>query len=610
MRNIIQAIKRFIHNMGFMFRHSWRFAKMTYLFLAVQTVINIIQPFFILIVLKYIIDALASGDGKQVWSFLTLYAAGVLFFNLASMFLNWLGKLQTFQIEHNIELFNKKLWLNMDYANFESGAVRDLANRCVNKINPKAFTDQMAAFITNIGQLIGYVYIVLSLHPLMVVFLLLVIALNSVVTRTLHRIDYEYQPMITKLSRRISYLFQTMVDFDASQEVLINGAANWLNQKYNVETDEYLCCFRVKQRRITKLQVLTLIIDLVQSVVVYGYCGYFAIIGNISIGSFTVFLGAITAFTASFVGVVQQFLDFTQLSHYIDDYRKFEKLTEHAGRDREVIRKSEPTNGKYDIEFVNVSFKYPNTDCYVLRNVNIVIRDGERLSIVGYNGSGKTTFIKLLCRLYEPTEGKIQVGGVDISTINLQDYRKLLSVVFQDPERVGLTIRENIVMNRANNEDKLQNAIEQSGLAEKIASLENGVDTMLYRIYDYNAVIFSGGENQKLVCARAYYKDTPIVILDEPTASLDPMAEARLYDRFQSIIGPKTALYISHRLASVKFCDSIAVFVDGKIIERGKHDELLNKGGAYAEMYRKQAVYYHKTALQGKITYEQQGNPT
>ena len=243
--------------------------------------------------------------------------------------------------------------------------------------------------------------------------------------------------------------------------------------------------------------------------------------------------------------------------------------------------------------FKSLFFKPKNVKLHkALDDVSLEIFEGESVGIIGDNGAGKSTFIKLICRLYEPTEGQILVGGIDIATINQHDYREMLSVVFQDYTLFAITIRDNVVLNREPDDERLDRAIENSGLRERIAMLENGVDTLLFRAFEYEGVNFSGGEMQKLACARAYYKDAPIVILDEPTASLDPIAETTLYERFQSIIGNKTSIYISHRLASAKFCDSIACFADGELIERGTHSELMEKDGVYAEMFRKQAHYY------------------
>lgn len=360
-------------------------------------------------------------------------------------------------------------------------------------------------------------------------------------------------------------------------------------KKFKVETSEYLEYYSKKQKKQFGYNILLLLIDLIQTVIIYGYCAYLAISGGITVGSFTVFLGSVTAFSGIFASFMGKFSEFELLSKYVDDFRTFSLLSVHKGAERELIGFSE-TNAA--VEFVNVSFKYPNTDVFVLKNINIKIKAGERLSLVGYNGAGKSTFVKLLCRLYEPTEGKIFINGVDISCINLHDYREHIAIVFQDFQLFSMTICENIVLNRNFDKKRMERAIDEGGLGERIKDLENGVDTNVGRIFEYEGREFSGGDGQKIACARAYYKDAPVVILDEPTSSLDPYAETRLYERFNGIIRNKTSIYISHRLASVKFCDSIAVFSDGHLVEYGTHKELLEKNGIYADMFAKQAYYY------------------
>lgn len=590
----MKKIRHFLSNMGFLFRHSWNLARSTYFFIVVQAIINTVQPFALLIMPKYILDELAGQRRPDVTlKYIAMYAAVIVFFNIANLLLNRYGSIQTIKTVHRIEMYNRKKWLYMDYGHFENGQIRDLAGQCVGAVDPRNFAEsEVLGFVTNFFQLAGYTYIIASLHPLVIGFILIVIWLNTVISKKLNKIGYEYQPIISKFSRRYSYIYRTMVDFGVGKDVRINGAADWLQKKYDDETAEYMRNFKENQDKQFWPNVIVMLIDLLQTVVIYGYCAYLAISGGITVGSFSVFLGAVTAFTGSFTGFVGRFTWFKYLSQYVDDYKKFLTYTEHRGADREKIGGADPTAGKYDIEFCDVSFMYPNTDRFVLRNVNITIKAGERLSVVGYNGAGKSTFIKLICRLYEPTEGKILMGGIDISTIPLHDYREQLAVVFQDYQLLWMSLKDNIVMNRELDEKRLTKAIEQSGLSERVAFLEDGVDTELYRLFDYEGTEFSGGEGQKLACARAYYKDSPVVILDEPTASLDPIAETRLYERFNSIIGEKTSIYISHRLASVKFCDSIAVFADGLLVERGTHRELMDKGGVYAEMFTKQAHYY------------------
>lgn len=590
---VIEYLKKFFSNMAFMFRRTWTYAKSKYFLMILDSVKSTVQPFVLLIIPKYILDELASARRVDVTlRYIAYYTAAVVGFNLISLIISRFGSDQSMKIDHRVAMDQHTKWLHMDYDKFENGRVRDLEARSVSAAEPRNFAeDKVLGFISNLIRLGGYTYIIMSLHPIMILFILTVIAANTLIARRSAKLGYEYTTAMTRLSRRFNYIFRTMVDFKVGKDVRINGADSWLKSKFEKESEEYIRDHRAQQRRLLGINTLSDIIGLIQTVVMYGYCGYLAISGGITVGSFTVFLGALTAFTGTFNEFVKRFPALGLLSKYIDDYREFLRCAEHEGKELETSDISALPE-HCDIEFVNVSFKYPDTDRYVLKNINIKIKAGERLSIVGYNGAGKSTFIKLLCRFYKPTEGKILLGGVDISTYPLPEYRRRLAVVFQDYQLFYMSVRYNIVLNLEEDPERVRKALAESGILEKIEGLENGIDTSYGRILYYHSRDFSGGETQKIACARAYYRDSPIVILDEPTSALDPVAETQLYGRFNEIIGDKTAVYISHRLASVKFCDSIAVFADGELVERGTHAELLKKNGIYADMFTKQAHYY------------------
>lgn len=590
---VIEYLKKFFSNMAFMFRRTWKYAKSKYFLMILDSVKSTVQPFVLLIIPKYILDELASERRVDVTlRYIAYYAAAVVGFNLISLIISRFGSDQSMKIDHRVAMDQHTKWLHMDYDKFENGRVRDLEARSVSAAEPRNFAeDKVLGFISNLIRLGGYTYIIMSLHPIMILFILTVIAANTLIARRSAKLGYEYTTAMTRLSRRFNYIFRTMVDFKVGKDVRINGADSWLKSKFEKESEEYIRDHRAQQRKLLGINTLSDIIGLIQTVVMYGYCGYLAISGGITVGSFTVFLGALTAFTGTFNEFVKRFPALGLHSKYIDDYREFLRCAEHEGKELETSDISALPE-HCDIEFVNVSFKYPDTDRYVLKNINIKIKAGERLSIVGYNGAGKSTFIKLLCRFYKPTEGKILLGGVDISTYPLPEYRRRLAVVFQDYQLFYMSVRYNIVLNLEEDPERVRKALAESGILEKIEGLENGIDTSYGRILYYHSRDFSGGETQKIACARAYYRDSPIVILDEPTSALDPVAETKLYGRFNEIIGDKTAVYISHRLASVKFCDSIAVFADGELVERGTHAELMKKNGIYADMFTKQAHYY------------------
>jgi ABC-type multidrug transport system fused ATPase/permease subunit len=250
-------------------------------------------------------------------------------------------------------------------------------------------------------------------------------------------------------------------------------------------------------------------------------------------------------------------------------------------------------NKNHKITFENVSFKYPHSDVYALKNINITINAGQALLIVGENGAGKSTFVKLLTRLYKPTDGKILIDDINIQEYSYNSYIKLFSALFQDYKLFALSIKENITaLNENISDNRFSYAMSTCGMDIKVSVLKDGTDTSLYRIFDENGVEFSGGEMQKLAIARAVYKDAPIIILDEPTSALDPRAEFEIYDSFNKLSHNKTSIYISHRLSSSRFCDIIAVFNKGEIVEYGSHSELMIRNGLYNELYTMQSLLY------------------
>ena len=326
--------------------------------------------------------------------------------------------------------------------------------------------------------------------------------------------------------------------------------------------------------------------------IVYTFVCLKALAGAFGLGSVTQYVAAITKVSGGMSSLVSGFglmrnnTPFLELTFdYLDIPNNMYQgsLTVEKRRDR-----------KYQVEFRNVSFKYPGSENYALRNVNMKFEIGKRLAVVGMNGSGKTTFIKLLCRLYDPTEGEILLNGIDIRKYNYREYMDIFSVVFQDFKLLSLKLGENVAGKVDYDKELVTECLEKAGFSDRLAEMENGTDTYLYKDYDTkDGVDVSGGEAQKIAIARALYKDAPFIILDEPTAALDPIAEAEIYGKFDEIAGDKTAIYISHRLSSCKFCDEIAVFHEGAVIQQGSHASLVaDTNGKYYELWSAQAQYY------------------
>ncbi len=313
--------------------------------------------------------------------------------------------------------------------------------------------------------------------------------------------------------------------------------------------------------------------------------------GAFDVGSITQYVGAAAAMVSNIFALVGLMGTLETNTGYLD--KTFEFLDIPGAMYQGSLTTEKRSDRRYEIEFRDVSFKYPGSESWALRHVNLKFRVGSRLAIVGENGSGKTTFIKLLCRLYDPQEGQILLNGIDIRKYRYDDYMNLFSVVFQDFQLIAQPLGANVAGGMEYDRDRARRALIDAGFGERLETMDKGLDTMLYKILSEDGVEISGGEAQKIAIARALYKDAPLIILDEPTAALDPIAEAEIYSRFDEIAGDKTAIYISHRLSSCKFCDEIAVFHKGRIIQKGSHDVLAaDEAGKYHELWTAQAQYY------------------
>ncbi|SHI97177.1 ATP-binding cassette, subfamily B [Clostridium amylolyticum] len=325
---------------------------------------------------------------------------------------------------------------------------------------------------------------------------------------------------------------------------------------------------------------------------VYAFVGLKAISGAITIGSIVKYAGSINQFMSGSREMLSSINSIVNNNQYIQLYIDFLNIKGEKHKGTLPVEKRD--DDEYEIEFKNVSFKYPEADIYALKNVSIKLNIGERLAIVGMNGSGKTTFIKLLCRLYDPDEGEILLNGINIKKYDYEEYMKLFSIVFQEFKLFSFSLGQNVATSVNYDENVVKDVLYKVGLEERLNKMPKGIHTSLYKDFNENGVEISGGEAQKIALARALYRDSPIIILDEPTAALDPISEFDIYSKFNDIVGTKTAFYISHRLSSCRFCDEIAVFNKGKIIQKGSHYELLkDKKGKYYELWHSQAKYYN-----------------
>lgn len=434
--------------------------------------------------------------------------------------------------------------------------------------------------------------VVFTMNPLILLVILVSATVKFLVDRKQRMLPHKYNDDRVPLSRVNEYYSGLMEEMETGKEVRINNLEDWVYDKADRSWKEDLYPLDKKFTQTTlALQGTNGLISVIQDIIVYLILAFEVIYSTMTVGDFSMYLTAAGTFSGLVTGISTNYSYLMiQTAWYLKEYRHCldvaEKLKAEGNTHIDI-----PEN--VEIEFRDVSFKYPKTDRMILEHVNITIGKGETLSIVGVNGAGKTTFVKLLCRFYEPTSGEILVNGIPAKDIPLNEYYGLLGVVFQDFSLFSFTVRENIAMNTECDEERLRDAVRKCGLDGRMETLPHGADTYIWKMFDPDGIELSGGEGQKIAIARAVYRGAPIVIFDEPTSALDPIAEYDIYRNFHDLAENRTAIYISHRLSSTRFTDKTAVFANGTIAEYGTHAELMEiENGIYKDMFSMQAKYY------------------
>lgn len=487
-----------------------------------------------------------------------------------------------------------------DFKNMESPDFLDYAQRAKTALNRgKGFHGvlyQSRNFIAQ-GTLMILSAALIGIQNLLMMIIFIVISFGIVKISSFFtkRDKIKFSDAMAPTWRKMNYLESTTKNFDFAKDIRLFNMSNAFFNQLSGVNETYKELNRKHHNRMVLWEVSLGSVLIVQKILMYTWLVYNVVTGAYQISDFLLYVGLVSTFHASVGYVNWIYSDMRTNSLMINDYRNFVDWKE----DRETADEkdghiTEINLDKFEFRFENVSFKYPGHDNYVLKNVNLTIKNGAKLAVVGVNGAGKTTFIKLMMKLYEPSEGRILLNDVDIKEYNREEYFKLFSPVFQNVECFAMPIYQNISFAEEDKTDmnKINEVLEQSGLSEKINSYEKGIHTNLLKIFDKEGIDLSGGEKQRLAMARALYKDGKVVILDEPTAALDALAEDRMYREFENMIYGKTAVFISHRLGSTRFCDKIAMFEDGTIVEEGTHEELMAKNGKYAYMFGIQSQYY------------------
>lgn len=489
--------------------------------------------------------------------------------------------------------------LSMFYQTYEQKKVRDLANRASNATQMWDGVQPLTDIVYNgfgmLENLLGYILfgsVISFASPWLVPILTVAPIVNILSVKAYNKWEYAHRSKMTDLNQKLGHVEELPDDFAAAKDIRIYSMASWLRECYRDLSDQ-----RSKwDRNVVKKSFLSRIADLVVILIRDG--GAYALLihmfysGKIGIDEFVLYFAAISSF-ASWVGdIISCWNKANTVSLKLCDFRDFVDYPEYDGSG--IAKAADHMNTVPEIEFKNVSFRYDGAEQDTIHDLSLKIKSGEKLALVGLNGAGKTTLVKLLCGLYRPTSGEIFFNGIPLSDFKREDYYKLISPVFQEIRTAFFSLAETVSGKSTAETDleKAETCMRQAGLGAKIDALPDGIHTKLNKKVHENGTELSGGEAQKLMLARALYKDAPLLILDEPTAALDPIAESKIYNEFNVMAKNKTSLFISHRLASTSFCDRIILLENGNITEEGTHQELMGANGTYKGLFDIQSCWY------------------
>ncbi len=560
---------------------------------SIKTIVSIAQPFIAIMISPLIVDEIVGGrDLKK----LIFYAAVLIICEFAATMLieksnSVLGKYQE-RLECYFDVLLGKQTMELDFQLTEDKEALDQLQKAKTGMSwysggVYGVAEQVFMFAGNIIKMAGLVTVIILHAPVLLLILAVYAVFHFALTTKINKFAVASFNKLSKFNNMFGYFAWEVVDSRYGKDIRLYNAKDIILNAWKDNTKMQIDTWKWQADKEFPYDLLLEIAVFAESMFTYFYVALLAIGGAFGIGVFTQLIAAEGSLENTLFNLVWNVTELVKRCNYAYEYVVFMDYPTALPKGDKHIEKKD-----HEIEFRHVSFAYPKTDRKILDDISIKIRSGEHLSIVGLNGAGKTTFIKLLCRLYDPTEGEILVDGVNIKEYNYKEYMQQIAPVFQDFKLFAFSMGENIAFDKASNA-KMSKYTDLVGLKNLVKKLDNGFNTNIFKYFDEKGIEPSGGEQQKIAISRALFKESPIVILDEPTAALDPLAEYEVYKEFHTLVGGKTAVYISHRLSSCKFCDKIAVFSDGHIAEYGTHDELLSiPSGIYAEMFEAQAKYY------------------
>lgn len=595
-----KATARVLKNVyGYFLKSAWKQNKLYFFARFMKLIFSSMTPFVSLLLVPMIIEELMGGQdaGKLI-----RYTALIVILNFVLWVADGLwGSIADYQAQKFANYYGRVLSrriMELSFLHTENKKVLDQLELAKNGMSwysggLNGLVEPLCNMMSQLITLVGVVVLIVLQAPAVFIITLVLLIGTTWINSKLNRIEQDGYKKLSKINRIFGYLGWNLTDFRYGKDIRLYDAKDMLIDKWSSFTDEMNHRYEEIANKQLPLQLLEMGIDVIRDFGTYFYLGYLALTGQISIAVTTQMINAAGTFSGSLSGIIYNFQTMIKRANYANEFVKFLDYEAALPSGTKPVR-----NKAHVFEFDNVTFSYPGSEVKVLSGVNLKIEEGQHLSVVGLNGAGKTTMIKLLCRLYTPTEGEIRMDGVNVKEYDYEQYMSVFAPVFQDFKLFAFPISENLLLSEEKSEEKnqmLDETLRKVGIHDRIETMPNSIDTVLFQYFDANGIEPSGGEQQKLAIARALIKDAPVVVLDEPTAALDPIAEYEIYSQFQELVKGKTAIFISHRLSSCQFCDKIAVFSDGYVKEYGTHAELVKlAGGVYADMFASQAKYYQK----------------
>lgn len=591
-------------NMIYLIKNMWQWDKLLFFVSTIQGPITVAIALIGIVIPKLILDHIALGQSIDLLVMKLLLPVGsLIFFSVIHTGLEqwgWIRKI-LFRMRYSVKLAEKSLYT--DYENIDGAMGQERFNLAMMATsgNDSATEKVVLVLVSLVSNGVGfllYAGIIFTLHPVIVFCVLISAMINFWGGRCVNSYIESNKEALSDVRKKLDYIGKTGGDFKATKDLRLYGTQKWFEDNYFVHLKKRIQIdFRNDLRKLC-LSLADGGMEMIRDVLTYGILIIAVLQKGLSLGDFALYFGAVAGLSQWLSGIVKDLINMDAMSLETQHLRDYYELQEHQNRG-EGHALPAASEWPVDIQLIDVAFRYPGAEKDTISGLNLHIKKGEKLALVGVNGAGKTTIVKLICGLYRPTSGNIKVNGIDMTEYNIYEYYKLFSVVFQDHFILPMTIEENITLKNREDLTELQSKhvshiIEQVGLSDKINSLPQGKQSRLVKSVFEDAIDLSGGEYQKLMLAQAIYKSSPIMILDEPTAALDPIAENEIYKQYNLLTEKSTSIFISHRLSSTRFCDRIVFLEDGNIVEMGTHEELISKASRYKYMYDKQSHYYQK----------------